>query len=74
MGRLWTFALAAASLVLLAGCGGPRFEVRRTPDGEVIYVRRSPLEETADVMRQINVITAGVNSGARTSNIKYFDR
>lgn len=74
MSRFWTLALAAASLVLLAGCGGPRFEVRRTPDGEVIHVRRSPLEEAVDVMRQINVITGGVNSGARTSNVKMFDR
>ncbi len=74
MGRLRTLALAAALLALLAGCGGPRFEVRRTPDGEVIHVRRSPLEETVNVMRQINVITGGVNSGARASNVRMFDR
>ena len=74
MRRLSILAVAAALLAPLAGCGGPGFEVRRTPNGEVIHVRRSPLDKTVDLMRQINVITGGVNSAARASNVKMFDR
>lgn len=46
----------------------------RLEAGDVIFVPKTPLAKTAEVIRQIDVIFSGITNAERASNVRMFDR
>ena len=71
--------LSCLAALVLGGCGrsydsGIDGRVQRLERGRPAPRRGAPGNKTIEVVKQVNVITGGVTSAGRASNVRLFDR